>query len=124
MAEQAVDQVVSILGLHAPCRTRRLPVIGAAPMHRLAAVGAAPWLVARYGTEAERVADEGGPDGRERLVPGLPVTVAELRYAVRHELALTVDDLLDRRTRIGLVPRDRAAALPVAEQVLAELDPA
>jgi glycerol-3-phosphate dehydrogenase len=31
-----------------------------------------------------------------------------------------VADLLDRRTRLGLVPPDRARALPVAEQVLAE----
>ena len=31
-----------------------------------------------------------------------------------------VADLLDRRTRIGLVPADRARAVPVAEQVLAE----
>jgi glycerol-3-phosphate dehydrogenase len=38
---------------------------------------------------------------------------------VRHEGALDVDDLLDRRTRIGLVPADRAAALPVAREVLA-----
>ena len=29
-------------------------------------------------------------------------------------------DLLDRRTRIGLVPADRERAVPVAEQVLAE----
>lgn len=124
MAEQAVDEVMSLLGQDARCRTRQLPLLGAAPAQRLSAISADPWLVARYGTEAERVVAEGGGDGAERVVPGLPVTVAELRYAVRHELALTVDDLLDRRTRIGLVPRDRAAAVPVAEQVLAELDPA
>jgi glycerol-3-phosphate dehydrogenase len=32
---------------------------------------------------------------------------------------MTVDDLLDRRTRIGLVPADRAAAERSAELVLA-----
>lgn len=124
MAEQAVDLVMSDLGAVGRCRTRRLPLLGAATPARLAAVGADPWLVARYGTEAETVAAEGGPDGRERVVPDLPVTVAELRYAVRHELAMGVDDLLDRRTRIGLVPQDRAVALPIAEQVLAALNPA
>lgn len=122
MAEEVVDLVTSALGAPARCRTRRLPLVGAAGRERLAAIDAAPWLVARYGTEAERVVAEGGPYGAERVAPGLPVTVAELRYAVRHELALTVDDLLDRRTRIGLVPHDRFAALPVAEQVLAELN--
>ncbi|MDQ3055396.1 MAG: glycerol-3-phosphate dehydrogenase/oxidase [Actinomycetota bacterium] len=122
MAEEVVDQVTSALGSPARCRTRRLPLVGAAGRERLAAIDAAPWLVARHGTEAERVVAEGGPYGAERVAPGLPVTVAELRYAVRHELALTVDDLLDRRTRIGLVPHDRSAALPVAEQVLADLN--
>ena len=121
MAEETVDIVMSILGQEAACRTRRLPLVGAATPQRLAGLDADPWLVARYGTEAETVAVEGGPDGAERVVSHLPVTVAEFRYAVRHELALGVEDLLDRRTRIGLVPEDRAAALPVAEQVLAEL---
>jgi len=124
MAEEAVDLVGSHLGAPARCRTRGLPLIGAAAADRLDALDATPWLVARYGTEARRVAGEGGPDGMQQVVPGLPVTIAELRYAVRHELAMTVDDLLDRRTRIGLVPRDRSAALPVAEQVLGEFSTA
>jgi glycerol-3-phosphate dehydrogenase len=34
-------------------------------------------------------------------------------------VARTVADLLDRRTRIGSVPADRARAVPVAEAVLA-----
>ncbi|MDQ3504989.1 MAG: glycerol-3-phosphate dehydrogenase, partial [Actinomycetota bacterium] len=124
MAEDAVDLAMSAVGGHGRCRTRELALVGAGTPQRLAGLDADPWLVARYGTEAERVVAEGGSDGLQRVVPGLPVTVAELRYAVRHELALTVDDLLDRRTRIGLIPDDRAAALPVAERVLAELTPA
>ncbi|MCP9978161.1 hypothetical protein LUX32_11450 [Actinomadura madurae] len=48
----------------------------------------------------------------EPVVPGLPVTGAELAWAVLHEGALDADDLLDRRTRIGLVASDREAALP------------
>ncbi len=123
MSEEAVDLVMAQFGVPGRCRTRQLPLIGAAAPERLAQIDASPWLTARYGTEAERVVTEGGLDGAERVVPGLPVTLAELRYAVRHELVLGVDDLLDRRTRIGLVPSDRAAAVAVAEQVLAELNP-
>jgi glycerol-3-phosphate dehydrogenase len=67
-------------------------------------------LVARYGTEAPLVA-AGDPTP---VAPGLDVTRAELEWAVAREGALDVDDLLDRRTRIGLVPADRAKALPVA----------
>ena len=44
---------------------------------------------------------------------------AQLRFAVEHELALTVEDLLDRRTRLGLVPERRAAALDTAREALA-----
>lgn len=43
---------------------------------------------------------------------------AQLRFAVEHELALTVEDLLDRRTRLGLVPERRAAALDAARAAL------
>jgi glycerol-3-phosphate dehydrogenase len=48
----------------------------------------------------------------------VPFIGAELVWAVRHEGALTEDDLLDRRTRIGLVAGDRAAALPSARHAL------
>jgi glycerol-3-phosphate dehydrogenase len=43
----------------------------------------------------------------------------ELAWAVRHEGARTVGDLLDRRTRIGLVPAVRRAAEPAAVAALA-----
>ena len=54
-----------------------------------------------------------GLDDAELLAPvadGVPATLAELVFGVTHEGALDVDDLLDRRTRIGLVPADRALA--------------
>jgi glycerol-3-phosphate dehydrogenase len=72
--------------------------------------------VARYGTEAPVVAALGD----EPVVAGRAETAGELRFAVRAEGARSVADLLDRRTRIGLVPADRARAVPVAERVLAE----
>ena len=48
----------------------------------------------------------------------MPVTLAELLFGVTHEGAHDVDDLLDRRTRVGLVPEDRAAAEPLARRAL------
>jgi glycerol-3-phosphate dehydrogenase len=117
MAEQAVSAVVDRLGLDArPCTTGRLPLVGAAPQVALARVAAPARLVARYGTEAPVVAALGA----EPVVDGRDETVGELRFAVRYEGARSVADLLDRRTRIGLVPGDRAAAVPVAEAVLDE----
>jgi glycerol-3-phosphate dehydrogenase len=117
MAEQTVDAVVARLGRGASrSLTARMPLVGAAPAVALERVAAPQRLIARYGTEAPLV---------EALGPGLvtagrPETLGELRFAVRHEGARTVADLLDRRTRIGLVPDDRVRALPVAEEVLAE----
>jgi glycerol-3-phosphate dehydrogenase len=117
MAEQTVDQVVERLGRGAPRSvTARLPLVGAAPRAALDRVPGPERLVARYGTEAPVVAALGA----DPVVDGRPETVGELRFAVLAEGARTVADLLDRRTRIGLVPPDRARAVPVAEQVLAE----
>ena len=116
-AEETVDAVVARLGRGAPrSHTTRLPLVGAAPRDELARVEAPARLVARYGTEAPAV----GALGAEPVVEGRAETLGELRFAVRHEGARTVADLLDRRTRIGLVPADRARAAPVAERVLAE----
>ncbi|MGA8258351.1 MAG: glycerol-3-phosphate dehydrogenase C-terminal domain-containing protein, partial [Nocardioides sp.] len=63
-----------------------------------------------------------GLDDEELLAPvadGVAVTLAELVFGVTDEGAHDVDDLLDRRTRVGLVPSDRALAVPAAERALA-----
>jgi glycerol-3-phosphate dehydrogenase len=117
MAEETVDAVVRRLGRGAARSvTGRLPLVGAAPRPALERVAAPERLVARYGTEAP-VVEALGPAA---VVAGRPETVGELRFAVRHEGARTVADLLDRRTRFGLVPADRERAVPVAGQVLAD----
>lgn len=122
MAEDAVDA----LGLtDAPCRTATLPLLGAAPRDRLDRLEEPERLVRRFGTDARLVVDDaravtGLPDD-ELLAPvadGVPVTLAELVFGVTHEGAHDVGDLLDRRTRVGLVPADRAAAEPAAERAL------
>lgn len=51
-----------------------------------------------------------GNDDLDPLVPGLPYLVGEVRWAVRHEMACTLDDLLSRRLRVSL--RDAAAGGP------------
>ena len=129
MAQDAVDRAVAEDALDAdPCRTRDLPLLGAAPRERLAGLDAPARLVRRFGTEAEQVlalaVAATGRSPEELSAPvadGLPATMAELVFGVTHEGAATVEDLLDRRTRIGLVPADRARAVPAAEQVLSLL---
>jgi glycerol-3-phosphate dehydrogenase len=122
MAEDAIDVAVRSRGLDAgPCRTRRLPLPGAGSPAQLAALPAPRRLVGRYGTEAVEVLAEAAGDPRllEPVAPGTPVLAAELLWGVRHEGALGVDDLLDRRTRVGLVAADRDAAFERAAEVLA-----
>ncbi|MEV7966881.1 glycerol-3-phosphate dehydrogenase/oxidase [Sphaerisporangium sp. NPDC088356] len=112
MAEDAVDAAFP----DAPrSRTARLPLVGAAMP---SPDGVPQRLAERYGSEAAAVhaLAERDPELAETLPLG--VTVAELVWAVLHEGALDAGDLLDRRTRIGLVPEDRAAALPAAERAL------
>ena len=117
MAEETVDTVAARLGRgRRRSLTGRLPLVGAAPRAALERVKASSRLVARYGTEAPVVEAL----GTAAVTAGRLETVGELRFAIRHEAARTVADLLDRRTRIGLVPDDRARAADVAEQVLAE----
>ncbi|XVV04427.1 glycerol-3-phosphate dehydrogenase/oxidase [Actinosynnema sp. CA-248983] len=89
---------VAATGLTAvPCRTKSLPLVGAGR-----AEGPAD-LVARYGTEARQVAE-----------------IGEVAWAVRHEGALDADDVLDRRTRVGLVPAERAQREAEVRQQVAE----
>ncbi|MFF0114583.1 glycerol-3-phosphate dehydrogenase/oxidase [Streptomyces prasinus] len=126
MAEDAVDTAVRVRRLPAgPSRTASLPLVGAASPHALAALPAPRRLVRHYGTEAPAVHALGVRDARlgEPVLPGHPVTGAELLWAVRHEGALDESDLLDRRTRIGLVPADRAAALDAVRTLLDEALP-
>ncbi|MGW4703037.1 glycerol-3-phosphate dehydrogenase/oxidase [Streptomyces sp. NPDC004285] len=126
MAQDAVDAAVAARGLEAgPCRTASLPLVGAARPQTLAGLDVPPRLVQRYGSEAPAVQALGlaDPSLAEPVVPGHTVTGAELVWAVRHEGALDTSDLLDRRTRIGLVPEDRALAEEAARDALARTAP-
>lgn len=125
MAEDAVDSAVATHRLTTgPSPTASLPLVGAASPKTLGSLRAPRRLVQRYGTEAPAVQALGAEDPRlaEPVLAGHPVTGAELLWAVRHEGALDEADLLDRRTRIGLVPADRDAALDVAREVLGEVN--
>lgn len=123
MAQDVVDRIAARPGVAAtPCRTHVLPVIGAqSPQVRSPGVPAT--LTRRYGSEGAAVLAlaEGRPELLEPIAAGVPVIGAEVVWAVRQEGALTLDDVLERRTRVGLVPAWRAAAEPVAAQLVAEL---
>lgn len=76
-------------------------------------------LVARYGAEAPNVLAAASCERpADPVAEGVDVTRAEFQYAVTHEGALDVGDILDRRTRIGLVARDRERAVGVAQEFI------
>ncbi|PYN10628.1 MAG: hypothetical protein DME06_13695, partial [Candidatus Rokuibacteriota bacterium] len=120
LAEQVGDLVLRTLGRRAECRTARLALDGSdEEVSRLAATAwldVAPelaatrlgretieTLVATYGRAWPRLADLAGkvPDGEQRLCPQNPEIAAQLHYAVSHEHAVSLQDVLFRRTGIG-----------------------
>jgi glycerol-3-phosphate dehydrogenase len=119
-----------------PSATADLPVVGAASRsvldglaHRLALdtgleEAQATRLVARHGTEALGVVELGRAlDLLRPLVSDRPFLEAEVPWAARHEMALSLDDVLSRRFRLSMELRDRGEAVAprVAELLGAEL---
>ncbi|KAF1037406.1 MAG: Glycerol-3-phosphate dehydrogenase 2 [Burkholderia lata] len=128
MAEQTIDTVGKLLGRRTRCHTKSAYLLGAAgydPQAIVASGGLAAHLGERYGTEARFVGDlaDAAPSLLAPIVEGLPYSEAEVLYAVRHEFARSVDDVLSRRTRARLMARDASArAAPrVGEILKAEL---
>ncbi|HKH25332.1 MAG TPA: glycerol-3-phosphate dehydrogenase/oxidase [Acidimicrobiales bacterium] len=128
MAEDAVDAAVAAVRQPLPRRARR------SRTRSLALRGASGWkdrrglephLADRYGGDAAVVQAMIAADPMlgEPLVPGLPYRKAEALYAVRYEMATTLDDVLARRTRARLLARDAtaAAAADVAALIAPEL---
>jgi glycerol-3-phosphate dehydrogenase len=131
MAADSVDEVVGILGHDEDgsngrrrikrSRTKHLALRGADGTDALRAPDAAErlgtstatleHLVGRYGGEARTVLAmvHAQPEMGAPLVPTLPYLKAEALYAVRYEMATTLDDVLARRTRAQLLGRDACA---------------
>jgi len=115
MAEDAVNAAVTEGNLQAgPSPTRRLPLVGAAPRPVLSTLDAPARLKAKYGTEAPEVAALDPTP----LAPNLPITAGEVEWAIRKEGAMNAEDVLHRRTRLGLVPTHLKAAEPTVTTLL------
>ena len=77
-------------------------------------------LLGRHGPQAAALVREAALAELE-LVPGTATPWAELHWALRHEQVRFLDDLLLRRTRLGLLlPEGGAALLPRLEPVARE----
>jgi glycerol-3-phosphate dehydrogenase len=107
------------------CVTRTLLLLGATARARDPVTRAQPsgHLLGRYGSEWPAVgtlSDE-RPELDDAVVEGLPYTGAEFVYAVREEMACTLDDLLSRRTRATI--QQARACLRAAGTVAALVAP-
>jgi glycerol-3-phosphate dehydrogenase len=116
MAEDAVDEACDILGRKASCKTKRLSLRGANGKRSQSTV-LDQHLDGRFGSDATHLRQlmNDNPTLAEELVPGLPYLKCEAVYAVTHEMATTLDDILTRRTRARLL--DRRACKTVAPAV-------
>jgi glycerol-3-phosphate dehydrogenase len=133
MARDAID---AALGRDAarrrPSATAELALVGALPRPDLDTLSSrlvveqgldgavAARLVARHGSEAREVVAFGRERGLlNRLAPDVEHIEAEVAWAARREHALSLDDLLSRRTRLAQERPDRAAAIaPRAAEIL------
>jgi glycerol-3-phosphate dehydrogenase len=131
MAERVVDAALPLLGRSAPGgRSDVEPLAGGGtttdPISASAAMPAATRarLRAVHGSDAGEVfATAGDAAAWEPLAVDVPLSPAEVRYAVRHEMACTLTDVLERRTRLALFATERAGTIApaVADIVGAEL---
>jgi glycerol-3-phosphate dehydrogenase len=117
MAEDCINHAATLAGLDdQPCVTRTLRIQG---YHESASQFGA---LADYGEDA--LAIRGLIDGRPELAavlhPALPICAAQVFWAVRHEMARTVDDVLARRTRaLSLNARAAMAMAPEVSRLMA-----
>ena len=153
MAEELVDKVIAFKGdklKHArPCTTKEIKLLGGEGYHNLLHVQlvqkygvsteVAKHLVHAYGTAAFAVCELAKPTARttsklgvptdgsghvgRQIAVNYPYIEAEVIYACKHEMALTVKDMLTTRMRLAFLNSEAAKqAIPrVADLMAVEL---
>ncbi len=139
VAERVTDQIQTKLGVDVtPSRTADKPLPGgdvddvAATIRRARQTYDAqlppdtlPHLVGAYGTRWREPLEPGSgkPEWLARVADDSPVVGAELAWAARHEMAVTLIDAVVRRTPLGALGHPGGAAAARAAEILAgELD--
>ncbi|MFH4968598.1 glycerol-3-phosphate dehydrogenase/oxidase [Gaetbulibacter sp. M240] len=116
MAQDTLNKVITLGKLPpAKCRTKQLKIHGAG----LVLDETDHFYV--YGSDYKAIAQliEAEPELGEKLHPDLEFTKAEVLWAIRNEMARTVDDILSRRVRLLFL--DARAAIDSAPIVAAML---
>jgi len=126
MAEDTVNTAIARAGLpERPCRTAALMIHGGVEAYEEAGRVDFHAPLYYYGSDREAIQSLAAADPSlgQRLHSRLPYIKAEIIWAVREELCMTVEDALSRRTRALLL--DAAASVEcaplVAELLASEL---
>lgn len=119
MAEDVLEKCVEtgLLDRLPPCETADFLLVGAPAVAPVNASLAEPAGLHSYGTDASWV--QSLPGANRELAPGL--TEAMLRFAVRHEYARSVEDVLARRSRLLFLDAALAESVaPAAAEIVQE----
>ena len=139
VAERATTLICKRLGHGTrPCQTNRAPLVGGAidDLERFTrdAVGrysqvlnrdTVEYLVHHYGTETDAVVEKASA-GREGgsllspLAPGREAVGAEVRFAVKEEMAVTLADVVFRRTGLGTLGDPGEGALRACADIMGQ----
>ena len=129
MAEETVDHLATFFNVPRDCKTDTTPLFNV-PLearngkasHASQASVDTERLMKRYGDGYQTILKFINDDAAlaEPVTPSLPFTKAELLYAYWGEMAITLDDLLWRRTRIGWTPGQGLDVAPQIAQFLGE----
>ena len=123
MAKDTIDAIGKMSGNVTPCTTQLVKLVGSAHFSHNTAVllqqltgwdhAIVKHLAGRYGDRSTAVAAvlTRHPEYRERLLPGMPYTYAELDYVLENEMAFTLKDVLARRWGIQLADWNQALEL-------------
>ena len=118
MAEDAVNQAAKLAGLpEKACVTESLKIHGASE------TGGATAELNFYGTDAARISEiiAKNPELGEQLHVALPYRKADIVWAVRSEMAETIEDVLARRTRALFLNAKAALEIaPAVAEIMAE----
>lgn len=132
LSEDAVDDVFKRLGRKSPpCQTAKLPFPGAsfdaaALRRELTGLGlsetSAGRLISLYGARARQVVAEAKADPALLAVihPATGAIGAEMIFAVRHEFARTLADVMARRVLLAFAPGHGLEAVPAIADLLGQ----
>ncbi|QEC51607.1 glycerol-3-phosphate dehydrogenase [Anseongella ginsenosidimutans] len=120
MAEETVNKAIETASLEkAPCTTTSLKIHGYLSPGEQAASGAEneEASLSIYGSDAALIhkLSREKPGTAEKLHSNFPYIKAQVTWAVRHEMARTVEDILARRIRVLFL--DAKAAIDMAPEV-------